>query len=256
MSNNKIRKSLIASAVVGAFMFGGVAQASSLKEITNVGVQITKASAQSQEKVNNIYEQSAELLAEYRVLVEQTENLKIYNDHVATLVADQDTNLASFDKQIGTIEGTKQGIVPLMYKMVDTLEAFVKADMPIDLQKRLDRIQRVRDSLTNSNIATSEMYRLVIDAYQAERQLGTVLSTYTDKLNVDGGEKTVNFVVIGRVAFLAQTLDDKQAWMWNKKTNQWEALGEEYLQSTKLAIRVAGKQAPVTLLKLPVLAAE
>jgi hypothetical protein len=256
MSNNKIRQSLIASAVVGAFMFGGVAQASSLKEITNVGVQITKASAQSQEKVNNIYEQSAELLAEYRVLVEQTENLKIYNDHVATLVADQDANIASFDKQIGTIEGTKQGIVPLMYKMVDTLEAFVKADMPIDLQKRLDRIQRVRDSLTNSNIATSEMYRLVIDAYQAERQLGTVLNTYTDKLNVDGSEKTVNFVVIGRVAFLAQTLDDKQAWMWNKKTNQWEALGEEYLQSTKLAIRVAGKQSPVTLLKLPVLAAE
>ncbi len=123
------------------------------------------------------------------LLVDQTENLKIYNDHVATLVADEDANIASFDKQIGTIEGTKQGIVPLMYKMVDTLEAFVKADMPIDLQKRLDRIQRVRDSLTNSNIATSEMYRLVIDAYQAERQLGTVLNTYTDKLNVDGSEK-------------------------------------------------------------------
>jgi hypothetical protein len=44
--------------------------------------------------------------------------------------------------------------------------------------------------------------------------------------------------------------------MWNKKTNQWEALGEEYLQSTKLAIRVAGKQSPVALLKIPVLAAE
>lgn len=256
MSNNKIGKSLIASAIVGAFMLGGVAQASSLNEITAVGVQTVKASAQSQEKVNNIYEQSAELLAEYRVLVEQTENLKIYNDHVATLVADQDANLASLDRQIGTIEGTKQGIVPLMYRMVDTLEAFVKADMPIDVTKRLERIQRVRDSLSNSNVNTSEMYRLVIDAYQVERQLGTVLTTYTDKLTIDGNEKTVNFVVIGRVALLAQTLDDKQAWMWNKKTNQWEELGEEYLQSTKLAIRVAGKQAPVSLLKLPVLAAE
>ncbi|MDZ7903786.1 MAG: DUF3450 family protein [Rheinheimera sp.] len=45
--------------------------------------QTTRASVQSQEKINNIYDQSQELLAEYRALVEQTENLKVYNDHVA-----------------------------------------------------------------------------------------------------------------------------------------------------------------------------
>ena len=257
MSNNNIRKSLIASAFVGAFtLVSGVASATTLAELQKASAQTTRASVQSQEKINNIYDQSQELLADYRSTLEQAENLKVYNDHVAKLVADQDRELASLDAQIGGIETTKQNIVPLMYKMVDTLEAFVKADMPIDLQKRLDRIQRVRDSLTNSNIATSEMYRLVIDAYQAERQLGTVLNTYTDKLNVDGGEITVNYVYVGRVALLAQSLDEKQAWMFNRTTGQWEALGQEYLESTKLAIRVAGKQAAPELLKLPVLAAE
>lgn len=256
MSNNNIRKSLIASAFVGAFMFGGVAQATTLAEITSASAQTTKASAQSQEKINNLYDQSQELLAEYRALVEQTENLKVYNDHVATLVADQNANIASFDKQIGTIEGTKQGIVPLMYKMVDTLEAFIKADMPIDTEKRLARVTKVREAMVNSAVNTSEMYRLVIEAYRNEKDLGKALVTYTDKLTLDGAEKQVNIVYVGRIALLAQSMDEKQAWMWNKSTNAWEALGDEYLQSTKFAIRVAGKQAAPELLKLPVLAAE
>jgi hypothetical protein len=257
MSNNNIRKSLVASALFGAFALASTSVAANqLTEIQTAGQQNIRASVQSQEKINNIFDQSQELLAEYRQLVEQTENLKVYNDHVAKLVADQNASLSSFDKQIGTIEGTKQGIVPLMYRMVDTLEAFIKADMPIDLTGRLARIERLRSVLSNSAVNTSEMYRLVIEAYQIEKDLGTALVTYTDKLAVDGSEITVNYVYVGRVALLAQSLDEKQAWMFNKTTGQWEALGQEYLESTKLAIRVAGKQAAPELLKLPVLAAE
>lgn len=136
------------------------------------------------------------------------------------LINDQNSQLASFDKQIGTIEGTKQGIVPLMYKMIDTLEAFIKADMPIDQAKRLERVQRLRDLMGNASVNTSEQYRMVLEAYQIEKDLGTALVTYTDKLNVGGGEKTVNFVYVGRVALLAMSLDEKEAWMWNKSTNQ------------------------------------
>jgi hypothetical protein len=257
MSNNNIRKSLVASALFGAFALASTSVAADpLVELQKAGQQNIRAAVQSQEKINNIFDQSQELLAEYRQLVEQTENLKVYNDHVAKLVADQNASLASFDKQIGTIEGTKQGIVPLMYRMVDTLEAFIKADMPIDLNNRLARIERLRSVLGNSAVNTSEMYRLVIEAYQIEKDLGTALVTYTDKLAVDGGEITVNYVYVGRVALLAQSLDEKQAWMFNRTTGQWEALGQEYLESTKLAIRVAGKQAAPELLKLPVLAAE
>jgi hypothetical protein len=257
MSNNNIRKSLVASALFGAFALASTSVAADpLVELHKAGQQNIRAAVQSQEKINNIFDQSQELLAEYRQLVEQTENLKVYHDHVAKLVADQNTQLASFDKQIGTIEGTKQGIVPLMYRMVDTLEAFIKADMPIDLTNRLARIDRLRAVLGNSAVNTSEMYRLVIEAYQIEKDLGTALVTYTDKLTVDGGEITVNYVYVGRVALLAQSLDEKQAWMFNRTTGQWEALGQEYLESTKFAIRVAGKQAAPELLKLPVIAAE
>ncbi|WP_337878873.1 DUF3450 domain-containing protein [Rheinheimera sp.] len=257
MSNNNIRKSLVASALFGAFAMASTSVAADpLVELHKAGQQNIRAAVQSQEKINNIFDQSQELLAEYRQLVEQTENLKVYNDHVARLVADQDASLASLDKQIGTIEGTKQGIVPLMYRMIDTLEAFIKADMPIDLNKRLERIERLRAVMANSSVNTSEQYRLVLEAYQIEKDLGTALVTYTDKLNAGGQEITANYVYVGRVALLAMSLDEKHAWMWNKTSGQWEELGPEYLDYTKKAIRVAGKQAAPELLKLPVIAAE
>lgn len=257
MSNNNIRKSLIASALAGAItLVSGVAYATSVADITKAGAENAKAKAASQEKINNIYDQSQDLLVEYRALIEQTENLKVYNDHVNTLVKDQQDSLGSLDKQIGTIEGTKQGIVPLMYKMIDTLEAFIKADMPIDITKRLERVQHLRDYMANASINTSEQYRLVLEAYKIEKDLGTVIASYTDKLNVGGQERTVNFVYVGRVAFLAISMDEKQAWMWNKKTSAWEELGPEFVDSTKMAVRVATKQASAELLKLPVLAAE
>jgi len=256
MSNNNIRKSLIASALAGAFMFSGVAAATTLADVTNAGIQNAKASVKSQEKINNLYDQSQELLNEYRSLLEQTENLKVYNDHVNTLVNDQNATLTSLEKQIGTIEQTKQGIVPLMYKMVDMLEAFIKADVPVELERRLATVQRLREYLGNASINTSEQFRVVVDAYVAEKDRGTAIATYTDKLNLNGTETTVNFVYIGRVALLAMSLDEKQAWMWNKKTSQWEELGAEFIDSTKLAIRVAAKQSPPQLIKLPVFAAE
>lgn len=256
MSNN-IRKSLVASALFGAVAMASTSVAADpLVELQQAGQQTVRAAVQSQEKINNIFDQSQELLAEYRQLVEQTENLKVYNDHVARLVADQEASLTSLDKQIGTIEGTKQGIVPLMYRMVDTLEAFIKADMPIERENRLARVERLRSFLANASVNTSEQYRLVLEAYQIEKDLGTAIVTYTGKLDAGQGEKTVNYVYVGRIALLAQTLDDKQAWMFNRTTNQWEELSQEYLASTKLAIRVAGKQAAPELLKLPVIAAE
>ena len=80
-----------------------------------------------------MFEQSQELLVEYRQTVDQTENLKIYNDYLASLVADQQRGINSLQRQIDSIEETKQGIVPLMFRMIDSLEKFIKLDRPIHL---------------------------------------------------------------------------------------------------------------------------
>ena len=109
------KRTLIASTMMGAFALTGsaVVSATNLNDLHTEEAKIHAAAAKSQEKINALFEQSQELLVEYRGVVDETENLKIYNDYLASLVADQQRGIDSLQKQIDSIEDTKQGIVPL-----------------------------------------------------------------------------------------------------------------------------------------------
>ena len=145
------KRTLIASTVIGAFaLTGSAVSADTLEDLHKEEAKIHAAAAKSQEKINTLFEQSQELLVEYRQTVDETENLKIYNDYIASLVADQQRGIDSLQRQIDSIEQTKQGIVPLMFRMIDSLEKFIKLDRPIHLDERLERVQRLRDVMSNS----------------------------------------------------------------------------------------------------------
>jgi hypothetical protein len=251
------KRTLIASTVIGAFVLGSSAvSADALNDLHSEEAKIHVAAAKSQEKINLLYEQSQELLAEYRNVVDENENLKVYNDYVATLVADQQRGIDSLQRQIDQIDETKRGIVPLLFRMIDSLEKFIGADVPIKLVERKARIERLRDVMGNSNVTVSERFRQVIEAYQIELDYGSKISAYQESINVKGTDITVDLFNLGRTALIAISLDQKNAWRWDNAERLWVALGSEYLESSVAAVRMARKQLPVNLVKLPIPAAE
>lgn len=170
----KIRKSLITSAVVGVLAcVSGSAVADPLQALHNAEDKIHKAGAKSQAKVDDLYEQGQVLFAEYRTVVDETENLKVYNDYVATLVDDQQARIDSFNSQIQEIENTKKNVVPLMFKMIDTLEAFVQADVPIRKQERLERVAKLRENMARP----TSQYQSVIVRYSKLTRLKKIWVT-------------------------------------------------------------------------------
>jgi hypothetical protein len=252
------KRNLIASAVIGAFALGSssVVSADPLKDLHKEEAKIHAAAKKSQEKINNLYEQSQEILGEYRQVVDETENLKVYNDYVATLVADQQRGIDSLQRQIDGIDGVKRGVVPLMFRMIDSLEQFIALDIPINMEERKERTERLRDVMGNSNVTTSEQFRQVIEAYQIENQYGKGIRAYQGKLDYQGTEITVDFFNLGRTALLALSLDQKSAWVWDNNARTWEALGGEYIGPVIKAVRMANKLLPPNLIKLPIKAAE
>lgn len=251
------KKSLIASTIMGAMALSAsnFASADALTDLQKAEAQIFKASVKSQNKINGIYEQTQELLAEYRNVVDEAEVLRGYNDHVQRMVDDQKANIASLERQIAGIDKIKQGVVPLMYKMIDTLETFIDLDIPVNLESRKERIAGLRTIMDDSNVTTSEQFRLVLEAYEIEANYGTVFDAYQGELDLNGNKITVDFVHMGRVALVAQSLDYKNAWVWNNQTRSWDELGEEYQKPITDTIRMARKQLPPNLTKLPVFAA-
>jgi len=248
----------IAACVVGALALTSASMtfAGPLEDAQKEERTIVVAAAKSQEKINGLFEQSQELLVEYRAVIDQTENLKIYNDYLDRLVGDQQRVINSLQRQIDSIEETKQNIVPLMGRMIDSLEKFINLDVPINKDERLDRVQRLRDVMGNSSVTVSEQFRQVLDAYSIENEYGNRIQSYQGTIDVNGTNVAVDFFNLGRTALLALTLDQQKAWAWDNTARKWEELGGQYLDSTIQAVRMAKGLVPEDLIKLPIKAAE
>ncbi len=251
------KKSLIASTIVGilALSASNIAAADVLKNLQKTEAKIFKASKKSQKKINHIYEQTQDLLAEYRNVVDEAEVLKGYNDHVQRMVNAQKAEIASKQEQIDGIDKIKQGVVPLMYKMINTLDEFVNLDIPVNIDVRKARVANLRKVMDNVDVTTSEQFRLVLEAYEIEAGYGSMFGAYQGELNLGDRAITADFVYMGRIAFLAESLDLKHAWLWNNTTRAWQELDDSYLKPVTDTIRMARKQLPPNLTKLPVFAA-
>lgn len=251
------KKSLIASTIIGslALTASTFASADALTDLHKAEAKIFKASEKSQSKIDNIYEQTLEILAEYRNTVDEAEILSDYNDHVQRMVDDQKASIKSLEDQIAGIDKTKQGVVPLMYKMIDTLDKFIELDVPVNIESRKARVQGLRDVMNDSNVTVSEQFRLVLEAYEIEANYGTIFAAYQGELDLGGQKITADFLYMGRIAFVAQSLDFKNSWVWNNDTRAWEELGDEYAKPITDGIRMARNQLTKDLTKLPVFAA-
>ncbi len=251
------KKSLIVTTIVGALAItaSNFAAADVLNDLQKAEAKIFNASVKSQKKITNMYEQTQVLLADYRNTVSQAEVLRGYNDHVQRMVDDQKANIASLQEQIDTVDKVKQGVVPLMYKMIDTLDKFVSLDVPMNLELRKDRIDGLRRVMQDSDVTTSEQFRLVLEAYELEAGYGAIFDAYQGELDLGDRKLTVDFVHMGRVSLLAQSLDMKHSWVWNNYTRSWDELDDEYLKPITDAIRMARNMLPMNLTKLPIFAA-
>ena len=252
------KRSTLAAALAGAFMFAGSAAhaADPLVSSQNVEKTTNDAAAASQAKIDKLSDQAREMVADYRATVAQTDNLKVYDDHIAKLIQSQEGEMNSFNEQLANITKTQQGVVPLMYKMIDSLAEFVKLDMPFDLKEREDRVAHLKAMMEDSSIATSERYRQITAAYQDELEYGSKSEATPGVLKIDGKDLQVDFVHVGRIAYLALSLDQENAWFWNKEKKDWEKLGDQYVTSVREAVKMARNQAAPNLIKLPIEAPE
>ena len=252
------KRNIIASTLMSVFALSS-SPAVSADPLVNLQKEEAKthaAAVKSQRRIDSLYEQTQDLLVEYRQVLDETENLKVYNDHVAALVADQQAGIDDLQRQIDGIEGVKRGVVPLMYKMIDSLDQFIGLDVPINLEERKARVVRLRELMGNSNVSTSEQFRQVLEAYQIELEYGSSIRAYQGELSYQGTDIAVDFFNLGRTAMVALSLDQKSAWVWDNEARSWQELGGEYVGSVVEAVKMARKIVPVNLIKMPIRAAE
>lgn len=219
-------------------------------------VSSLQTSADVQKRINALDDQTRDLLNDYRATLSQVKDLDAYNDQLDQLVATQRVEIADYERQFQDIEITKRRILPLIVRMIEVLDEFVAIDIPFLETERQLRITELQKLMRRPEVPTSEKYRRVTEAYQIELEYGHTIEAYEGEMTFNDETRTVAFLRFGRLGLYYMTLDGLEIGFWDNTQDDWMVLDDEFRQPLDRAIRIARKQLPPDLIRLPIPAPE
>ena len=254
MTTTRLKTLLLAICVGGSVSIAG---AQTIDPIVEVGKERTAAAKASQAKIDRLADETSNLLTDYKTVMKQVDGLKVYNARLERQIANQEKRIRDIDASIAEASVIQRQIPPLVTHMLDGLEQFINLDMPFDLDTRLGNIEAVRANMDRSDVTSAEAFRQVLELYSIELQYGRGIEAYTDTIELDGVDREVDILRIGRVALVYQSTDGAETGAWNKDAQTWEELSAgDYAAAVRKGVRIAKKQATIELLNMPVSAPE
>jgi len=223
-----------------------------VKEAVSMQSGMQETSAAVQRRIDALDDETRAMLNEYRRTAAQINDLQAYNEQLSRIVATQRGELADFERQFQEIEITKRKILPLILRMIEVLGDFIDIDMPFLEKERSMRFQELKTLMDRPEVPTSEKYRRVTEAYQIELEYGHTIEAYEAEIKDEAGSRTVAFLRYGRLGLYYMTLDGLEIGYWDKTADDWVQLSNEYRQPLDRALRIARKQLPPDLIRLPV----
>lgn len=227
-----------------------LSNATDLESAIDTQVKTDIAAQQSQLNVDDLSDDTIQMMAEYREVLRQTDSLHTYNEQLNKLVISQSEEIQGMDLQLKNIETTQRDIVPLMLKMIETMALFIELDVPFLPEERQQRVIQLQTLMERADVSLAEKYRRILEAYQVETEYGRTLEAYQGELILGDKARTVDFLRMGRVNLYYLTLDGLEAGVWQDK--KWQKLDDDYRQGISHGLKVAKKQLPPDLLVLPV----
>jgi len=236
---------------VSVILFPVIGSAESLDKVLNVENQRTRLAQDSQQKIDTIVDSTRKKEDEYNRLLKEIEGLKIYNTLLDRQIEGQKRRMVQIQQSIEDVEVISRQIVPSMTRMIESLKAFVGLDVPFLLEERNERVANLEVLLADSEVNDAEKFRKVTEAYQIENDYGRTIETYSGTQEIDGEVRKVDFLRIGRVAFMYQTQDGKISGIWDQEARRWDN-ADAYKNEIKAGLKIANKQVAPDLLLLPV----
>lgn len=240
-----------AAAVALSLALAPAARGTSLDSVLNEQVATDKAAVEAQAKIDQLKDETQDMAVKYREALAVGASMQKYGDQLTVQLESQNTQLADMKTQLAEIEVTQRDILPLMERMIGTLERFVDLDVPFLVEERKNRVATLKQLLGRADVSTSEKYRRILEAYQIEMEYGRTLDAYTGKLGTGDGARTVQFIRLGRIALMYQTLDGDETGYWNAEEKSW-VVDPAYTRDVKRTLSVAKKEGAPDLVMVPV----
>jgi hypothetical protein len=236
--------------------FSSALAAQSLGTVLAADIKKMQANEASQKRVERIVGETEKIENTFRQVTQETDGLGVFNELLQSQINNQELEISGLEGATEKILVIQRQIIPQMKKMIDALDQFIQLDVPFSLEERNKRIADLNTTLGLANVSVAEKFRLVTNAYKIEAGYGHNIESYKAKVDDGGVERDVDFLRIGRIGLYWQTPDGSITKGWNKNTNSWQDLGNEYRNAVTTGLQIAEEQRAPELLLLAVPAPE
>jgi len=246
------KAAILGSAAAVLAVLGAPAQAQ-FKPALDTSAQTARESAASQERIDQLDDQTAGLLNDYRANLKQLEAARRYNASLNRNIEAQEREITRLREDIENVEGLQRATQPLMEDMVARFSELVDADLPFLVEERAARAARLSGVLDDPQMSAAQKYRLIVEAYQIENEFGRTIGSYEGTIGEGADALTGEFLRVGRIALIFKTPDDSVLRVYDKSAGDFVNLDKgQYLQDVKFGLRMAKEQTAPDVFFIPV----
>lgn len=228
-----------------------------LDEAMEVVEETNQQAVESQEVIDRLADSSTDLEDDFQTENDNLEALRVLNAGWRRQISIQEEELETIAESIEEVRNVTQELPLLMEKMVASIEQFIELDMPFHLEQRRQRVEFVKRAMEDPNVSNAERFRQILSLYQTENSYGRTHETYPATLEINGEERDVEILRVGRVALTYQTRDMSMTGAWDQENRQWVELEPgDYRAAIDQAIDVSSGLIAPEILELPISAPE
>ena len=238
--------------VVATLLGSSLAFADQIQPLLDVGEQRQNSEQVSQTKIDSMDDDTSLIVNEYKTVSKQIEGLRVYNAQMRKQIERQEERLKEIDKTMKEAQVMQRQIPPFTRRMLAGIEKSIELDMPFHLAERKERIAFANAAIDNPTVSPAEGLRQVLETFNVEMEYGRKLDNYKDTIEIEGQQREVNVLRVGRLALVYQSSDESLTGAWDNDTDEWVPLDNSYRNPTRKGLKIANRLATVDMLELPI----
>lgn len=234
------------------FMHGKAVAGKEVHQVQKRVVQAIEIRQETQKKEDTWEGKKAELIAGYRSLRSEKENLEIVKAKIKERLRVQKEIVAEADRKIEESARIKEELQSCLEAAVTQLEEFIKRDLQFLSRERSDRIASIKETLAQPDQTAAEKYRRVMEALKIETEYGRTVEVYQDTIDLDGQSVLVDILRLGRLSLFCRTPDGKVVGHYDRAAGRWASLSSKYHRDINKAVEMARRERTIDLVRLPI----
>jgi len=238
--------------VVATLLGSSLAFADQIQPLLDIGEQRQNSEQVSQTKIDLMDDDTSLIVNEYKTVSKQIEGLRVYNAQMRKQIDRQEERLKEIDKTMKEAQVMQRQIPPFTRRMLAGIEKSIELDMPFHLAERKERIAFANAAIDNPTVSPAEGLRQVLETFNVEMEYGRKLDNYKDTIEIEGQQREVNVLRVGRLALVYQSSDESLTGAWDNDTDEWVPLDNSYRNPTRKGLKIANRLATVDMLELPI----